>query len=348
MKTHEITFCEAIKEALDQEMERDSNIFIYGIGVSDHKAIFGSVAGLADKYGLKRCLETPLCEDSLAGFGLGAAINGLRPIYIHIRADFLLLAMNQLANMISNWNYISGGKLKVPLVIRVVIGRGWGQGCQHSKSMQSIYAHIPGLKVVMPTTPMDMKGLLISAIRDDNPVIIMEHRWLYWQKGTVPIGPYTVPIGEPNLLREGKDITVAATSWMNIEAMKAAEILHRRGVELEIIDIRTITHFNDSIIIESVKKTGNCIVADNDWSYCGFNAEVTSNIYSKCLGYLSNPIERIGFEHVPCPTARCLENKFYPNAVSIIRSVEKLLDLSKTDTSQDDFYSHENRFKGPF
>src|SRR3990167_10203523 len=181
-----ITYKEAINEALIEEMERDENIFVYGLDVDDHKRIFGTTNNLVEKFGKKRCFSTPLSEDAMTGLALGAAISGLRPIHVHIRVDFLLLAMNQLVNMISNFRYVTGGKVKVPIVIRAIIGRGWGQGPQHSKSLFSYFTHIPGLKVVAPTTPRDAKGLLISSIRDDNPVIFFEHRWLYDISGDVP------------------------------------------------------------------------------------------------------------------------------------------------------------------
>lgn len=343
-----ISYCQALREAVFQEMERDHSVFVYGIGVPDHKAVFGSTLGLAEKFGKERCFDTPLAEDTMTGFGLGAAINGMRPIHIHIRVDFLLLAMNQLANMVSSYRYASAGKLKVPMVIRAIIGRGWGQGFQHSKSMHSVFAHIPGLKVIMPTTPRDAKGMLISAIRDDNPVLSIEHRWLYWQEDEVPEGPFTLPIGEANILRQGKDITIVATSWMNVEAAKAAEILSRRGVSVEIIDPRTIAPFNTEIIVTSVNKTGYCIVADNDWLPCGFSAEVAAVVSEKCFGKLKYPVQRIGFATTPCPTARHLENEFYPNAINIIRSIEKILKLNPADLSKEEFYSHERKFKGPF
>lgn len=343
-----ISYCKAINEAMYEEMERDPNVFVYGIGVPDHKKVFGTTNDLVEKFGKERCFDTPLSEDTMTGFGLGAAINGLRPIHIHIRVDFLLLAMNQLSNMVSSFCYEARGKLKAPLVIRAVIGRGWGQGCQHSKSMYSVFAHIPGLKIILPTTPRDAKGLLISAIRDDNPVIVVEHRWLYWQEDEVPEESFIIPIGEPNILKEGKDLTIVATSWMNIEAFKAAEILEKKGVSIEIIDPRTIVPLNDEAIIQSVKKTGLCIVADNDWLNCGFSAEIAARIYEKCLGNLKYPIQRIGFAPTPCPTARHLENEFYPNAIKIIRTIEKMLELSPTDLSKEEFYSHEKRFKGPF
>jgi acetoin:2,6-dichlorophenolindophenol oxidoreductase subunit beta len=342
------SYCQALNQAIIQEMERDPRVFVYGIGVPDHKKIFGSTDGILERFGSDRCIDTPIAEDSMTGFGLGAAINGLRPIHIHIRVDFLLLAMNQLANMVSSFCYGSAGKVRVPLVIRAVVGRGWGQGYQHSKTMHSTFAHIPGLKVVTPTTVADAKGLMVSAIRDDNPVLVIEHRWLYWQEGAVPDGDYTVRIGEPNVIHTGDDLTIIATSWMNVEALMAAEILQRRGVSIEIVDPRTLAPLEDEKLVASVEKTGHCIVADNDWAFCGFGAEIAARISEKCFGRLKSPVERIGFAHVPCPTARHLETEFYPNAAGIIRMVERKLGLSPTDISGENFFSHENRFRGPF
>lgn len=339
-----ITFAGALNEAICQEMERDANVFVYGI----ENKVFGSLTGLAERFGPERCFVTPLSEEAMTGFGLGAAINGARPIHNHIRVDFFLLALNQLINMISSYHYSVSGKLKVPLVIRAIVGRGWGQGFQHSKSLHGLFAQIPGLKVIMPTTPYDAKGLMISAIRDDNPVISIEHRWLYWQEGNVPEHSYQIPIGEPNILRKGSDITVVATSWMNVEAARAAEILSRRGIEVEIIDPRSASPLNDEIILESVNKTRRCIIADNDWLHCGLSAEIAARVYEKCFGRLASPISRIGFAPTPCPTTRVLENEFYPNAIQIIRTIERQLGLSPADLSHEDFYSYENRFKGPF
>jgi len=276
-----ISYGKAINEAMMQEMERDENVFVYGLDVPDHKRILGSTVGLVEKFGIDRCFSTPLSEDGMTGVGLGAAINGLRPIHIHVRVDFLILAMNQIVNMISNYRYMSGGKLKAPMVIRAIVGRGWGQSAQHSKSLYSIFAHIPGIKVVLPTTPKDAKGLLISAIRDDNPVISIEHRWLYFIEGDVPKKPIAIPLGEPNILKKGKDITVVATSWMNVEALKASEVLEKHGISVEVVDPRTISPLNDELIINSVRKTGHCIVADNDWLHCGFSA-IGKPVLSKC------------------------------------------------------------------
>lgn len=343
-----ITYEQSIAETLRQEMERDPNVFVYGLDVTDHKKIFGSTKGL-EQFPEKRFFATPLAEEAMTGVGLGAAINGLRPVHIHIRVDFLLLAMNQLANMVAPARFGSGGKLRVPLVIRAVIGRGWGQAFQHSKSLQSVFAHIPGLKVVMPSSAYDVKGLLAAAIRDDNPVIFLEHRWLYWMEGQVPEEPYIVPLGKARVAREGKDVTIIATSWMNVEAYKAAEILHHKhGVEAEIVDPRTIYPLDTETIVASAKKTRQVIVADYGWEFCGFSAEVAALVSEQCFGKLKSPVTRIAFPHTQCPTTRPLENEFYPNAVDIIRAVEKKLNLQKADLSKEEFYSWENRFKGPF
>lgn len=344
-----ISYRQAINEALTEEMERDSSVFIYGIDVGDHDCIFKTTAGLKEKFGSGRCFSTPLCEDTLVGFGLGAALNGLRPINVHMRVDFLLLAMNQLMNMAANFRFGSGDKLKTPLVIRTIIGRGWGQSYQHSKSLQSFFAHIPGLKVVMPTTPSDAKGLLISAIRDDSPVIVMEHRWLYDAVGEVPAPQEPIPIGLSRVLKKGSDITIVGTSWMNIEALKAAEVLEKhQGINIEVIDPRTVSPLDDSLMVQSVKKTGHCIVADYDWLNCGFSAEIATRVYEKCFNHLKSPVKRIGFAETHCPCSRPLENMFYPTAIDIIRAVEEKLGLSETNLSGESFYSYENKFRGPF
>ncbi len=343
-----LSYAEAIREATFQEMDRDSTVFVYGLDVADHKATFGSGTGLLKAFGSRRYFSTPLSEDGLMGFGLGAAISGLRPINVHIRADFLVLAMNQLINSVSCARYLTNGKLKVPLVIRAIIGQGWGQGAQHSKSLQSIYSHIPGLKIVMPSTPYDAKGLLISAIRDNNPVIILEHRLLYDQIGNVPEESYVVPIGKGRILRKGDGITIVATSLMNVVALDAIVALEKQGVSVELIDPRSISPLDEEMIVNSVKKTKHCIVVDNDWLNCGFSAEVAARISEKCFSELLSPVTRIGFAPTPCPTARLLENKFYPSPIDIIRSVEKKLNLRPIDVSCEEFHSYENQFKGPF
>jgi len=249
----------------------------------------------------------------------------------------------------SSCRYLSNGKLKVPIVIRGIIGRGWGQGCQHSKSNHSVFSHFPGIKVVMPTTAYDAKGLLISAIRDDNPVMFLEHRWLYYQEEDVPINSYTVPIGYPLLLQKGEDVTIVAVSWLNVEAKKAADILNRKaGIHIEIIDLRSISPINIDIIEHSVNKTGRCLIADNDWVFCGVGSEIAAQIYERCLSKLKCPIERVGFSPSPCPTARHLENAFYPDAYTIIKAIERMMKINPIDMRGESMYSAENKFKGPF
>ena len=342
-----ITFAEAVNLALEREMESDPDVFVFGLDVPDHKRIFGSTRGLVEKFGPERCFGTPLSEDAMTGVALGAAISGLRPVHVHIRADFMLLGMNQIGNMLSNLRYMSGGRLTSPLVIRGVIGRGWGQSAQHSKSMHGVFAHFPGLKVVLPTTPQDGYSLLRAAIRDDNPVIFLEHRWLYEIQGAVD-EEKKIPLGLPKVRRSGDAVTVVCTSWMNVEALKAAAVLSRRGVELEVVDVRSVSPLQPDLISASVSKTKNCIVADYDWAFCGFGAELAALVSHDCFASLERPVQRLGFAHVPCPTTRPLENLFYPSAVTIIRTVEEMFELEESDLSGENFYSHEERFKGPF
>lgn len=346
--TEKISYRAAVNLALHQEMERDNKIFTYGIDVADHKRIFGSTAGLLEKFGPKRVFSTPLSEEALLGFGLGAAIGGLRPINVHMRVDFLLLAINQLVNMVASYHYGSDGKIQIPLVIRAIIGKGWGQSYQHSKSLQSFFAHIPGLKVVMPTTPADAKGLLISAIRDNNPVVVLEHRMLYDVEGEVPVKPIPTPLGIGRILKAGKDITIVATSYSVVEAMKAAEVLEKQGISVEVVDPRSIFPLDADLIIKSVEKTGHCVIADYDWIFCGFSAEIATIIYEKLSRKLKSEVTRSGFAPTHCPCTRPLENEFYTDAIDLIRIVEKKLNLKKMDLSKESFYSYENKFRGPF
>ena len=347
MTVSRLSFRNALNLALANEMEADPDVFVFGLDVPDHKRIYGSTAGLVERFGSRRCFGTPLSEDAMTGVAVGAALSGLRPVHVHIRVDFLLLAMNQIANIASNLRYMSGGRLAIPLVIRAVIGRGWGQSAQHSKSLHSIFGHLPGLKVVLPASPQDAYSLLRASIRDDNPVIFLEHRWLYDVEGEVD-DEQIVPLGSSAVRRKGDAITVVCTSWMNVEAMKAAEVLAKRNVELEIIDVRTVSPLDERPMIDSVKKTGRCMVADYDWVSCGFGAEVAALVSHRCFGQLKQPVERLGFAPAPCPTTRPLENLFYPSAVHIIRTAERMLELEEADLGGESFYSYEQRFKGPF
>lgn len=348
-----ISYRQALQAALAQEMARDEGVFLYGVGLGTRDQFFGSIEGLAERFGRERVLDMPIAEESLMGFGLGAAVNGLHPVNHHIRPDFLLRAMDQLVNMVAPYSFGVNGMRTAPLVIRAVIGRGWGQGWQHSKSMASLFAHIPGLKVVLPTTPADAKGYLAGAIRDGGPVLVLEHRWLYDAEDVVPEGEYVLPIAGPgSVLRAGKDITLVATSWATVEALRAAEVLARlHGVQAEVVDPRVVAPLDLSLVIESVGRTRLCIIIDNDWRAYGLGAEFAAQIAASWQDLLLAPIVRLGWQHTPVPTARALEDAFYRDvsAEGIIRAVEAMLRLPRhADLSGEEFYAHENKFRGPF
>ncbi len=320
----QLKFVQALNEALDLCMAEDPRVVIIGLGAPDPAAIFGSTKGLAEKYGPKRVLDTPVSENAMTGVVLGAALTGMRPVMTHIRLEFALLAIDQIVNQAAKWHYMFGGRVAAPLVIRMVVGRGWGQGPQHSQSLQAWFAHVPGLKVVMPATPHDAKGLLISAVEDNNPVVFIEHRWLYNIHGPVPEGLYRVPIGPPNILRRGTDVTIAASSYMTLEAVRATEELAKEGIEVEVVDIRTLNPFDETVVLESVRKTGHLIVADTGCRSVGFAAEVVSRVAERGLRDLKQPPIRITLPDVPTPTTRALANYYYPLVEDIAAAARRL------------------------
>ena len=316
-----LKYTEAIAEATDQAMAEDDNVFIIGEGVPDPKGIFGTTIGLQEKYGKERVLDMPLAENALTGMCIGAALTGLRPILTHQRIDFVLMSCDQIINNAAKWHYMFGGQSNVPLVIRMVIGRGWGQGAQHSQNLQALFAHIPGLKVVMPSNAYDAKGLLISAIRDNNPVIYIEHRWLHNTIDYVPEDMYVVPIGKSHLLKEGTDITIASTSFMTLEAVKVANYLKEEGVSVEIIDIRTLRPLDDEPILNSVKKTGRLLVLDTGYYSGGFAGEVISRISEKGFHFLKCSPQRITLPDIPTPSSPGLSKHYYPHYTEMIKKV---------------------------
>ena len=352
MTTRQLTFVQALNEALDLSMARDSKVIVMGLGASDPVAVFGSTAGLAAKYGPRRVLDTPVAENAMTGVAVGAALRGLRPVMSHIRLEFALVAIDQIVNQAAKWHYMFGGRASVPLVIRMIVGRGWGQGPQHSQSLQSWFAHVPGLKVVMPATPHDAKGLLITAIEDDNPVVFIEHRWLHSVRGPVPEGLYRVPIGPPNVLRPGRHVTVVATSYMTLEAVRAADALAPEGIELEVVDVRTLNPFDETLVLESVRKTGRLVVADTGWRSVGFAAEVIARVVERSLGDLKAPPVRITLPDVPTPTTRALANYYYPLVSDITAASRRLLGLpprSAPEVMPDAFLDvPDASFAGPF
>src|SRR2546421_3194633 len=276
-----LSYVDAILEAIDTEMERDPSVVLFGLDVDDPKAIQGSTRGLPARYGPERVFGTPLSEDAMTGAAVGMALAGLRPIHVHIRMDFLMLAMNQLVNVAAKSRYMYGGRAAVPLVVRAIIGKSWGQGAQHSQGLYSFFMHVPGLKVVAPSTPYDAKGCLAAAVRDDNPVMFIEHRILYFQRGPVPEASYEVKPGKARIAVPGKDITIVGISYMQVEAMRAQRYLQDRGVSAEVIDPIWLSPLDIDTIAASAAKTGRLLIVDNGWSTCGASAEILSAVYEK-------------------------------------------------------------------
>ncbi|MCG3149449.1 MAG: Acetoin:2,6-dichlorophenolindophenol oxidoreductase subunit beta [Verrucomicrobiae bacterium] len=321
-----LTYAQALNEAVSLTMEVDPAVFIIGEGVDDPKGIFGSTSGLKEKFG-DRASDMPLSENGMTGVIIGAALAGMRPVMTHQRIDFTLLALDQIVNHAAKRCYTSGGRQGVPITIRCIIGRGWGQGSQHSQSLHSFFAHIPGLKVVMPTTPYDAKGLLIASIEDNNPVVFIEHRWLYNINGQVPEGLYRVPIGEAKMVREGSDLTIAAVSYMTLEALRAADMLAEAGVSVEVVDVRTLRPLDDKPIINSARKTGRLLVADTGWKAAGFSAEIVARVVEELHGLLKCAPRRIALPDCPTPTTPALANNYYPRSVDLVAAVCDMLGM---------------------
>ncbi|MDP8212384.1 MAG: alpha-ketoacid dehydrogenase subunit beta [Candidatus Zapsychrus exili] len=320
-----LSFGDALKEALDQALEQDPSVYVMGQGVNDPGGMFGSTDGLYKKYGTTRVFDTPLSELGMTGIAVGSAMAGMRPVYVHNRPDFLLLAMDQIVNHASKWSYMFAGQVPMPIVIRSCIGRGWGSAAQHSQALQSLFVHIPGLKVVMPTTSYDAKGLLITAIADNNPVIFFEQRWLYKHQSYVPEHIYSIPFGEGVVRKKGTDLTILAVSHMVIESLRAAEELEKQGISVEVIDPRTLKPLDEDIILKSVKKTGKLLVADLSWKTGGFSSEVISVVAEKGLSYLKAPPKKVAFPGISTPGSFVLENAFYPGVKEIISVAKELV-----------------------
>jgi pyruvate dehydrogenase E1 component beta subunit len=345
----EILYREAIDEGTRQAMAKDASIFVMGVGVDDPNGIFGTTRGAYLEFGAARVFDTPLSEATLTGAAVGAALGGFHPMLVHARNDFLLLTMDQIVNNAAKWRYMSGGRLRVPLTIRAIIGRGWGQAAQHSQSLQAMFGHVPGLAVVMPATPGDVKGLLIAALTADYPVICLEHRWLYDRKGPVPEEPYAVPIGRAAIARAGRDVTIVAVSHMVLEALDAAQRLEADGVSAEVVDLRSVRPLDSDLVAESVRRTGRLVVADTGWRSFGVGAEVAARIGEVCFGGLKAPIRRVALPDVPTPCSSALEKVYYPGAQEIADAVRST--LGRHDGANDSpTVSTDSRggFSGPF
>lgn len=327
-KIRKLQYSLAINEAFHQVMEADRSVFLIGQGVKSPWYVGNTAKGLLERFGEDRVIDTPVSENAITGAAVGAAIAGMRAIVVHPRMDFMMYALDPIINEAANWHYMNGGKVSVPVVIWGVVNRGGEQAAQHSQSIHAIFSHIPGLKVVMPATPYDAKGLMVAAIQDDNPVIFIDDRWLYNMEDEVPEELYSVPIGKGVIRVEGKDVTVVATSYMVQEAVKAASLLEKKNISVEVIDPRTIKPIDMKLIFESVKKTGRVIIADGGWKTCGFAAEVSASIAEEILPFLKSPVKRVTLPDVPAPASRTLEAAYYPNSNSIVDAVLAVLRYS--------------------
>lgn len=351
-----VSYREALFQTMREALAQHPNTIIFGQGVDDHKGTFGSTLGLAQEFGQERVFDTPLMEEGMMGIAIGAALNGVYPIQTHIRSDFALVAMNQIVNLAAKYKYMFGGRFEIPMLIRLVVGRSWGQGAQHSQSLQSLFAHIPGLTVIMPASSqsiLDCYPYIISQYR--SPVISLEHRLMYdlqfqveEKESALKESPLT-----SRKVRTGKDITIVATSIMVLEALRAAEHLRCvSNIDCEIIDLNCISHPDENLIVESIGKTGKLLVADTSWKSYGVAAEVCRMVCERAPFYLKAPAVTLGMQPAPCPTAKSLEDMYYPNLQTLTDTIATLV-TGKTDhgislpdeQSMADVYK---RFKGPF
>lgn len=318
----EITYAQAICEALDEEMERDDNIVMLGEDIGFIGGNFKTTVGLLEKYGDLRCKDTPISEQGFVGMGVGMALTGLRPVIELMFSDFLLVAADQVINQAAKIRYMSGGQATVPMTIRCPIGAGRSSAAQHSQSMQAMVAHFPGMKVVVPSNAQEAKGLLKTAIRDNDPVIFFEHKMEYNKKYEIEDNVEPIPFGKARIAREGKDITIVATSSMVMQSEKVAERLAKEGIDCEVIDLRTIVPFDKETVVESVKKTGKLIVADEAHERCGIGAEVAAAIAEEVFYYLDAPCGRINTPNVPLPFSPALEFPLIPSEEKIYEKVK--------------------------
>ncbi len=320
-----ITWREALNQAMVEEMEHDEDVFIMGEEIGLYQGAYKVTAGLLQKFGEKRVIDTPIVEASFTGIGIGAAMVGLRPIVEMMTFNFSILAMDQIFNNAAKMRYMSGGQFKMPMVIRGPNGAAHGLAATHSQSFESFYAHVPGLYVIAPSTPADAKGLLKSAIRDDNPVIFLESEVMYGQKGEVPEEEHTIPIGEGDVKREGKDVTVVTWSKMYYVVKQVADELQEEDIDVEIIDPRTIRPLDDEMIIDSVKKTNRIVIVEEGWPFASVSSEIATRVQQKAFDYLDAPVERVNQADVPMPYASNLEKASLPSVARVKKAIKKVL-----------------------
>jgi pyruvate dehydrogenase E1 component beta subunit len=326
----ELSYREAILEATTGCMASDRDVFVMGQGVDDPQGVFGTTKGLRERFGPKRVIDLPVAENGMMGIAIGSALAGLKPIVVHMRNDFLLISMDQIANHAAKWRYMFGEGSSLPIVIRAIIGRGWGSAAQHSQALHSVFAHFPGLKIAMPYSAYDAKGLLVSAVKDKNPVILFEHRWLYETSCHVPSEDYSVPIGKAAVRRRGSSITIVSLSYMVKEALIAADELVGKGVDAEVIDLKTVSPMDRATVIESVKKTGRLLVADIGWGAFGACSEVVAMAAEGVEpSAFKAPPRRVHLPHAPTPASPGLEEAYYPTKDTIKEAVLDMMGHGK-------------------
>ncbi len=338
-------FREAIWQATGQAMEKDPTVVLTGVGIIDPRAVWGTLTGYLEKYGPDRVIEGPLAEDMLNGACIGMATHGLKPVMVHHRIDFMMLTMNQLVNHAAKWYEMFGRQQSVPMVVRAVVGRGWGNGPQHTQSHHALFSHVPGLKTVVPSNPIDAKGLLLAAIEDKDPVIYIEHRWLHEDEADVPQEYYVTPIGKGRIVQPGKDVTVVAVGPMVSEAIKASKTLEQSGISVEIIDPRTIFPLDTEMILSSVAKTGRLVVADPDWGSCGIAGEIIARVSESAFSFLKAAPARVVWPDTAVPSSQAIEKMFYPGAREIELAVIRVCGQSSYGFSTENMVK---KFVGPF
>ena len=347
-----ITYAEALNEAHAYALEHIDDAYVMGLGVPDPKGIFGSTVGLQERFGEERVFDVPISENALTGIALGSAVTGQRPILTHQRVDFALVSIDQIVNQAAKWHYMFGGHMSAPMVIRMIIGRGWGQGPQHSQALHAWFAHVPGLKVVLPATAYDAKGMLIAAVRDENPVVMLEHRWLYSVKDAVPEAGYEVPLDKAMVRREGSDITLIGISYMTLECLRAAELLAEHGINAEVVDLRSVRPIDYETLIVSASKTRLVLIADHATSAAGVASDICVSINERLHNVLVAPPIRVCLPDYPVPTSHQLAKDYYPTAHVITTSVCNALGqplVPKAPTSKKNKSDQPNpSFTGPF
>ena len=324
----EITYAEALNEALRECMDEDERVVLLGEDIGDYGGIFQVTAGLLDKFGPERVMDMPISEAGFVGGCVGAALTGMRPVVEIMFIDFTTVCMDMIINQMAKMHYMFGGRGKVPMVLRVNIGAGRGAAAQHSQSFHALFMHIPGLYVAAPSTPYDAKGLLIEAIKNDNPVIFVEHKKLYVEKGPVPEESYAIPFGQAEIKRKGNDITIVATHAMVLRSLNAAKEADKKGIDVEIVDPRTLTPLDKVTILDSVKKTGRLLVADEGHKTCGVAAEISAMVAEECIYYLKAPVIRVCTPDTPVPFSPPLEQAYIPDVKDLLPAITNLMEYA--------------------